>query len=472
MLGNQLTKLLQDTPPGIEQTLALVTDFDDILIHGFARLTEEHTATLNALAAAVAATPLGERVGEVVAKLSTGSPDSEQLALLAGTRAALLGAVHDALLSHLDTILNRSRAAHDESAASPSPDPEAENLLTGCRSWLHELAITGWRGVDHELVASASQLIGPLLANPKLRRMAVLIDGFAAELSACCPIRTADHIPVRRWADLWTRAMLLSYTGGWSADDSAGLDTVSGRLLILGADVHEHGTAMQVQVHGVLEPTDDSTPRLVRTSVAVAKVDTIIGPAMWDLLQAYPVLMTALAERRSIHITDLPALPSGDLVWNEERAKVGAPADPFTTARIQLASALAPAVPALDRHPVQIAEPVLMEGYKVKRGEDLSVIVDGVSLPIAVDRLPSCGPLTPQLVDASSACIGLLRWDSGQWALQPLAVQSNKSKKTQVAVHNGDWAKGPTDPKVAKAQTRNGDAIAVLRERAGRLLRR
>ncbi|MFD0478876.1 hypothetical protein ACFQ0B_69860 [Nonomuraea thailandensis] len=45
-------------------------------------------------------------------------------------------------------------------------------------------------------------------------------------------------------------------------------------------------------------------------------------------------------------------------------------------------------------------------------------------------------------------------------------------KKQPVAAHNGDWALGPTDPKAAKAEARNGDVVAVLRERAGRLLRK
>ena len=41
-----------------------------------------------------------------------------------------------------------------------------------------------------------------------------------------------------------------------------------------------------------------------------------------------------------------------------------------------------------------------------------------------------------------------------------------------ITAHNGDWAAGITDPKVAKADAAAGDAVAVLRERAGRLLRK
>jgi hypothetical protein len=85
-------------------------------------------------------------------------------------------------------------------------------------------------------------------------------------------------------------------------------------------------------------------------------------------------------------------------------------------------------------------------------------------------RLPVCGPLTPELVRTSQSCLGLLRWD-GRWSLQPIAVRAT-AKRKPVEVHTGDWALGPTDPKVVKAEARAGDAVAVLRERSGRLLRR
>lgn len=164
----------------------------------------------------------------------------------------------------------------------------------------------------------------------------------------------------------------------------------------------------------------------------------------------------------------MPLLPGGDLVWHDDRARPGEEADPFATARLQLGAATAAAVTPLDRHPVRIAEPVFVEGYK---SDGRTLTLGGGKIAFDLDRLPSCGPLTPALLKASTACVGLLRWDGGQWSLQPLAVQS-VVKKEPVAAHNGDWAKGPTDPKAAKAEARNGDVVAVLRERAGRLLRK
>lgn len=463
MLPTQLATLQGDDLAGVGAALDVAAGFDGALGHGFARLGAEHTAALAALAGAAAATPLGGPAAEAVDKVGVGSVTDEHLAVLAGVRTALFGAVHDALLTSFDTAFGRTRAPWEPEPAA-APPAEAPNLLTGCRSWLTELALAGWRGVDHDLVAAASQPLEALLARPELRRLAVLLDGLAAELRVSCPVATMEHLPVRRWGDLWTRALLLSHAGGWPSDPA---EPVSGRLLVLGVDVHEHPTAVQVQVHGILESAGDAPPRLVRTSVAAAKTDTIVGPAVWRLFGRYPVLLGALTKRASLAVTDLPLRASGDLVWHDDRAKVGEPTDPFTTARLQLTGAVAPAVPPLDRHPVRIAEPVLLEGYAVGSDDSGAVTftLEDRTVAVAIDRLPTCGPLTRDLVTASVACIGLVRWDAGRWLVQPVAVQGAGKGKNK-SVHNGDWA---ADPKAAKSKT--GDPVAVLRERAGRLLR-
>lgn len=474
MLGTQLAELVDGAPAGVGQALELVSGLDDALVHGFARVGEERAGALAQLAGALAATPLGERVAEAVGKVTAGSVVGEHLVAFAGARIALLGAAHDALLARFDGVLGRDRLPWQQPAlagavGSPATPPAgAANALAACRSWLHELAITGWRGVDHDLVAAGGQPIEAALAVPELRRLAVLLDGLAAELRASCPVGTMPAVPVRRWADLWARAVLLTEDGS-GAGNAAG-ERVSGRLLVLGVDVHEHGTAVQAQVHGVLEPAGGQPARLVRASVAAAKADTIVGSALWRLLPA-PTLLRALAEHRGLHVTDLP-LHGADLVWHDEQARVDEPADPFATARVQLAGAVAAQAPPLDRHPVGICEPVLLEGYAARVGDGaVSFELGGHAIAVDVDRLPTCGPLSAELVAASSACLGLVRWDAGRWTIQPLAVQATVKRKS-VGVHNGDWAQGPTDPKAAKAEAKAGDAVAVLRERAGRLLRR
>ncbi|MEV0145221.1 MULTISPECIES: hypothetical protein [unclassified Nonomuraea] len=467
MRGVQLAALLDGDIPGTGQALELVTGFDDALANGFARLGEQRAGALAALAGAMAGTPLGDRAAEAAAKIAAGSVGEEHLAALAGARTALLGAVHDALLDRLDAALGRDREPWPATGATPDEPGVPANLLAAGRAWLHELAITGWRGVDHDLVSGSGQAVEALLAQPAARRLAVLLDGLAAELAASTPIGLMPHLPARRWGDLWARALLLAQPGGLPARPEP--VTVSGRLLPLGVDVHEHGTAVQVQVHGVLEPAGDEPKRLVRASVSAMKVDTITGPAVWQLLRGHPALLTALAGQRALDLTGMPLLPGGDLVWHDDRARAGEPADPFAVARVQLAGALAPPASPLDRHPARIAEPVLLEGYTVTG--DGTLDVDGHPIALDTDRLPSCGPLTPQLVAASTACVGLMRWDGGRWSVQPLAVRATVKRKP-VEAGNGDWALGPTDPKAVKAVAKTGDVVAVLQERAGRLLRR
>ena len=190
--------------------------------------------------------------------------------------------------------------------------------------------------------------------------------------------------------------------------------------------------------------------------------------------QSVDRLAKDLAARRALELTEVPLLPSGDLVWHDDRARPDEPIDPFATARVLLPGALAAPVPPLDRHPVRIAEPVLLEGYTVVTDGDTGSItfdLGGAAIEADVLRLPASGPLTREAVTASTACLGLVRWDAGRWRVQPLAVQTTVKRKT-LTVATGDWAQGPTDAKAAKAAATAGDAVSVLRERAGRLLRR
>jgi len=453
-----IADLLHARPDGVPEAVALVDAVDDALLHGLARLDDERAGALESLAAAFSGSPLADRVADSVGKLIAGTVTDEHLAALAGARSALLGAAHDALLAGVDAALGRTR----EPWSATAVPAEAGRLSAGARSWLRELAIAGWRGADHEVAGGGAQTVQALLADPSARRLAVLLDGFAAELRAAAPVATLQRVPVRRWADLWARALLLSQDG-FAGHDAAPVD---GRLLILGVDLHEHPTVFRAQAHGLLETTGGV--RLVRASVAAAKVDTINGPSAWRMLAAFPVLRKALAEQRVVQVGGMALTPGGDLLWEEARAGAGEPADPFAIARIRLGAATAASAPPLDRHPAAIAEPVLLEGCAA--GQD-SFDLGGATVAVDRDRLPVAGPLTPALIAASTACLGLLRWDGGRWAVQPLAVQALVKRKP-VTVHTGDWALGPTEAKAAKAEAAVGTAVDVLRERAGRLLRK
>ncbi|GAA0680995.1 hypothetical protein OOK44_33905 [Streptomyces cellulosae] len=459
--------LLTDAVEGLDEALAAVDGFDGVLVGGLLRPQPAQAVGLAGLADAVAGSPLAARVAEAAEKAAAGAADEDHYMALAAARTALLGSVHDALVARVEEVVGRPRAeaAGVEAAGVEHP----VNLLVAARGWLCDLARTGWQGIDHELVAGAAPVVTAMLPEPGLRRLATLLDGFAAELAASCPGAMLERIPVRRWADLWSRAMLLTLPG---ADRTAAVGEATGRLLPLGVDLHEHATAVQAQVHAVFEPADGGTPRLVRASVSAPKPDTVVGAGLWQLLRPRMSLLAAVSEGRAMELDAMPVTAEGDLLWDDARATLGEPAEPFTTARVALPTAAAAPVMPVDRHPARIAVPVLLEGYAVEdEGEEVAFRVAGERLVVAAGRVPAAGPLTAEAVASSSACLGLLRWDAGEFRLQPLAVERTVRKKA-VAVHAGAWAGGTADKAGVRAEKAATDAVTVLRERAGRLLRK
>ncbi|WP_414938659.1 hypothetical protein [Amycolatopsis sp. cmx-11-51] len=457
------TDLLTDPIAGLDEALATVDAFDQVLVSGLLR--PQQITGLTGLADAVAGSPLAARVAEAAEKTAAGAAGEEHFVSLAAARIAVFGSVHDALVTRAAEATGRSSG---EEAVRTAAETESPNLLAAVRSWLSDLARAGWQGIDHDLISASAPVISALLAEPGLRRLAVLLDGFAAELAASCPGAALERVPVRRWGDLWSRGMLLTVPG---VAATPAIGTLTGRLLPLGVDLLEHATAAQAQVHAVFEPEDGIAPRLVRASVTVPKPDTIIGAGIWQLLRPHLSLLAAVGEGRSMDLADMPVTAEGDLLWKDELARLGEPADPFATARVVLPKATTPSAAPLDRHPARIAVPVFLEGYSTEGDEDaLTFTFAGNQLAVETDRIPAAGPLTPKAVASSSACIGLLRWDGG-FRLQPLAVETTVRKKT-TAVHAGAWAGGTTDKVGVKAEKAATDAAAVLRERAGRLLRK
>ncbi|MFF5933785.1 hypothetical protein [Streptomyces sp. NPDC012508] len=457
--------LLTEPVPGLDEALAAVDGFDALLTDGLLRPRPAQAGDLIAFADAVAGTPLAARVGEAAEKTAAGAAGEEHFVALAAARTALLGSVHDALAERVHAATGRTTT---DDVPRPVPAGEPVNVLAAARSWLCDLARTGWRGLDHEIVSGAAPVVSALLSDPSLRRPAVLLDGLATELAACCPGAALERVPERRWADLWSRALLLTLPG---AADVPTTDTVTGRLLPLGVDLHEHATAVQAQVHAVLEPADGGTARLVRASVSAPKPDTVVGAGLWQLLRPHMSLLAAVGEGRAMDLNGMPITAEGDLIWDDALARAGEPADPFVTARVVLPTAVGTAPAPLDRHPARIAIPVFLEGYVVSReGDGLTFTVAGRPLAVDTDRIPAAGPLTPENAAASGACIGLLRWDAGEFHVQPLAVETTVRKKS-LAIHAGSWAGGTTDKAGAKGEKAATDAVAVLRERAGRLLR-
>ncbi|MFE5093792.1 hypothetical protein ACFRCI_26460 [Streptomyces sp. NPDC056638] len=464
--GVMRADLLCESIAGLDEALTAVDAFDRALAAGLLRPQPAQAADLTELARAVEGTPLAARVAEAVEKAADGAASEDHFVALSAARTALLGSVHDALMTRVEEATGRPGS--EETVPVPGGQ-QAANLLAAARSWLSDLARSGWQGIDHDMVSGSAQVVSAMLPDPALRRLATLLDGFSAELAASCPGAALERIPARRWADLWSRAMLLTLPG---AAGTPMTGTATGRLLPLGVDLQEHGTAAQAQVHAVFEPADGAAPRLLRAGVSVPKPDTVVGAGVWQLLRPHMSLLAAVSEGRSMDLVGMPVTAEGDLLWSDEHARPSEPADAFATARVALPTATDTATAPLDRHPARIAVPVFLEGYTAQKDDDtLTFTVAGHPLAVDTDRIPTAGPLTPDAVAASDACIGLLRWDAGTYRVQPLAVETTVRKKA-VAIHAGAWAGGTTDKAGVKAEKAATDAVAVLRERAGRLLRK
>jgi hypothetical protein len=160
-------------------------------------------------------------------------------------------------------------------------------------------------------------------------------------------------------------------------------------------------------------------------------------------------------------------LPSGDLLWDGKASPVkNAAFMQLAAERLAPGVKDAPASPTadpLDRHPVQLAEPIYLGSYKPTNGAAPALdLGDGVALPVAVKRLSAAAELKAAHVGESKALLGLLRFDSGRWEVQPLAVVLNNRKEE--VVFTGSGAYQALTGKPAKT-------LSILKERASKLLR-
>jgi hypothetical protein len=265
---------------------------------------------------------------------------------------------------------------------------------------------------------------------------------------------------------------------------------VDGTLTVLGVDLRQHGCFVSAVIYGLLDGADP--PRVVRVTLSSYKVDALQGREVWRCFAARPAggkgkgdgaadtllpLLKAVSEHVPLKVKGMTLLASGDLLWDGTASEAGKPADVFAVAAKALAAgapARFPSVAPADRHPVQLAEPVLLQGVSVdKKGEDgvRVVTADGASLHVAESRLVPGGELTVDDVAAADTILGLLRFDGDRWVVQPLAVRpgATKEKRAFALAFVGSDAHEVVTRKPKKGEP---NTLAVLQERAGRLLRK
>ena len=467
---------LRAIPEGVTHAASLIGALDEAFAVGFGRLGVEQLRALDALGRACGGTPLARPVSDALAAMKRSELVEKHFLALAAARAALQGAQHDALLAQAAAALGRPAAAEPPALAEDAQAAAShhEVWLESARQWLMEIAIAGFLQLGPETLLPFATTLEKLQGERALVRPAALLTGLFNELGAALPIAALTEPPIFRWVDLWSRAMVLAARPPLPPRAQA----VTGDLAVLGVDLRQHGNFASAVAWGLLTVEAGKPPRLVRATVSSFKVDVLTGTEVWGLFKAPArTLMTGIAKRSTLKVKGMSLSSTGDLAWDDKRAEVGGAVSALDLAAAWLAPggagvALPPAQAALDRHPAQIAEAVFLQGYKAvgrsagAGGAAELTLASGSSLPIAAERLTDQLDFTGDDVARSEKMVGLLRFDAGRWALQPLSF-AVAGKKPQV------FTAGFTGASAAAGGDAGGKdgALGTLRERAGKLLR-
>ena len=458
---------LQTMPEDVRHAAEVVAALDRCFLVGFGRLGPDQVEALQALRRICSGTPLERPVAAAVEALGRNEFVELHFVALAAARAAIQGAQYDALRAQAARALGRpvdEGSGDGQAAGEPSDVPGPVKVWQeSTRHWLMELALAGFKQLEDQTLAPFAATLEQLQGEPLLTRLAALLTGFRQELLDAMPVAALPSVPIYRWVDLWTRAMV----GSLRPPPALTGRKVSGTLRVLGVDLRHHGSFASFDAYALLE--HDHRTRVVRLTLSSYKVDVVQGAEMWSCFRVETEpLLRALSEHVALDVRDLTLLPTGDLLW-DGTAKVGKPFPFLVEAARWLVpgAAPAPALPGVapaDRHPVQLAEPVYLEGYQVEGGDEPQLAWDdGTRLPVAVRRLSAASELQPEHVAQSTALLGLLRFDAGQWAVQPLAVRLGGRGVNEEFTGSGAYEF------VRKGK---GETLATLQERASRLLRK
>ena len=453
---------LSATPEPVAHADALIAGLDSCLVAGFARLGSAQREHLASLGRIFAGTPLSTPVTAAVEALQKSQITEEHLVAMACARESLQGARHDALRAQAEdalagAVVSRTDIAHEERELSGP----ANTYMSSTRQWLVELALAGLAQLEAPTVVPFADTLEAMQALPELFGLSALLTGFLDELSDHLPTASVAEIPARRWADLWSQCMV----GAWRARPVPQASAVSGTLKILGADVRHHDHAVSVVAYGLLERKGEDAA-VVRTTVSTWKVDAVVGDEVWLAFADVPggrELLGAIAERKTLTVKNAHLRQSGDLVLDGS-VKLGKGFDSMATALSALAPGAqlaVPGLPPLQRHPAFLAVPVALDGVDLGGGKDAPTIAVGeTQVRLATERV---SPLAAMELSSLKKCrqlFGLLRYDGGGWALQPLRGQHAK----------GVVGPGASMTRGLKAK-KSSSTLGTLQERASKLLR-
>lgn len=446
-----LIDALAQLPPGSAETADLLATIDACLLTGFS--SAPPYSMLGALQRSFQGTPLAERVKRSAEALGQSIFQPEHFVALAAARSALAGAVYDALRAHaLGTLGRTDTTAAPTTLMSPTTTP----LLESAQHWLMELAISGFSRLSAESLLAIQPTLAELRAQPQQISAATLLSGFVNELKLALPQLNTSPIPLQRWCDLWATTML--HCVGWA--DSTEATVVDGTLFPLAIEIREHATMVSLLGFGLLEQSDRRD--VVRLTWSRYKSSSILGSEAWLLERDAAPWISALTQGNAFMVKQAKLLPSGDLLWDTDTIS---PGPSYKLAELVIRHFVpnaaeplsAPAVPPLARHPIQLAEPLVLRGCTLT--ETHVSTAEGETLAL---RIPNSASNFGDLPLACDWLFGLLSFDAGAWCIHPLVAAKPKGKP--------NFPVAPIAKLIQKPP--KNSSIVVLEERASRLLRK
>jgi len=110
--------------------------------------------------------------------------------------------------------------------------------LNSTQQWLMELALTGFQYLHEGTIEPFIATLEPIQGDPELMELAALLTGFVNELLAHIPANRQASLPMFRWADLWSSAIIRTR----HLPGEPTFRRVSGTLAPLGLDVQSTPT--------------------------------------------------------------------------------------------------------------------------------------------------------------------------------------------------------------------------------------
>jgi hypothetical protein len=440
---------LHATPEGVGAIQQAIVQMDACSLNGFVGGQRDGLAALPHI---FAGTPLEMRIQASLDSLARNEFSESSFLTLAAARVSLQGILHDLLRNHALAALVRT-APLDSSGSTPDRRPQSSALFDSTRHWLMELALSGFARLEPGTLFSFLPTLSQLRGFPDACHLSAMLTGFLNEILAMLPIKDSAQIPLLRWCDLWSVAML----GAVGLAESPQPSLVSGTLYPLGIELRQHSQAASLVVYGVLVNEDRAL--FVRQSWSAFKVSAIRGDELWLLFPQAQQVIQSLMQGKALTLTDMPFLPSGDLLWNDANAEAGKKYKPLDIALQycgQGSSLEVSMTPGLERHPVQIAEPLAFIDCRIEDGNVR--LKDDVILPLD----PYHNTLPTEVLDTATALFGLLRYNAGQWMMQPLLAGVPKGKFEFAGQDGAELLN-----KLPKTST-----VSILKERSSRLLRR